>query len=56
MGGGAKIVEFEVQNDPVLAALTAMYSGVNFGYNKDAWRTWYAQERAPTEISLRRIE
>ncbi len=56
MGGGAKIVEFEVQNDPVLAALTAMYSGVNFGYNKDAWRKWYAHERAPTEISLRRTE
>ena len=49
-GGKAMIIEQEYQNRQALSALVALVpAGVNFGYDKAAWKNWYAsqQQNAP---------
>ncbi len=53
-GGGPKIEEKEFRNEPVLHALTSLHRGVNFGYNKTAWKNWYVAQNVPHKINLRR--
>jgi hypothetical protein len=53
MGGKAKIIERDVQNPIVLQALTAM-TGAHHGYNKSAWKAWYAAQNTPAAVNLRR--
>jgi hypothetical protein len=54
-GGGAKLIEKEFQNRQVLGALTALVSvGVNFAYDKQAWKDWYAQRQLSPGANLRR--
>ncbi len=53
VGGKPKIVERDVQNPTVLQALTALTSA-HHGYNKDAWKSWYASENTPPGVNLRR--
>jgi hypothetical protein len=53
-GGGPKIEEKEFRNEPVLRALTSLHRGVNFGYNKKAWKNWHVQQNVPQAINLRR--
>ena len=52
-GGKAKIVEQDFQNQDVLSALLSFDLGVNFQYDEDRWRAWYA-ERAEYPYNLRR--
>jgi hypothetical protein len=54
MGGGPKVVVNELQNNAVLAALTALYPGVGFGYDKALWKRWYAASQTPRVVDLRR--
>jgi hypothetical protein len=56
VGGGPKIVEQEVKNDAVLRALTTINPGINHGYNKQAWKDWYATLNAPAHVNFRRHE
>lgn len=53
-GGGPKVVQREVNNETVLAALTALYPGINFGYDEAAWRRWYGEAKMPKANDLRR--
>ncbi len=53
MGGKPKIVEQEVQNSAVLQALTVL-TKAHHGYNKDAWKAWYAAQSTPHSVNLRR--
>jgi len=55
-GGGVKIIEKDFQNRQVLSALTALVpNGVNFAYDKPAWKNWYAhQQQLAPGSSLRR--
>ncbi len=54
-GGGAKIVQFPVKNKGVHTALTMLTEGAgNFGYDKEAWKRWYARTRLPSRYDLRR--
>jgi hypothetical protein len=55
-GGGPKIEEKEFSNEPVLHALTSIHRGVNFGFNKTAWKNWYVQNNVPQAVNLRRSE
>jgi hypothetical protein len=55
-GGGPKIEEKEFSNEPVLHALTSIHRGVNFGFNKTAWKNWYIQNNVPQAVNLRRSE
>ena len=52
-GGGAKVVNQEVENTAVLAALTKL-SGVNFGFDQAAWRGWLASEAKAHPVDVRR--
>ena len=54
LGGGPKMIERDIQNQRALDALVAMYPGVNYGYNKEAWKQWYAEQNTPDDINLRR--
>ena len=54
VGGGPKIIERDVTNSRVLDALVRMHPGTNFGYNKEAWKRWYADQSTPAQINLRR--
>ncbi len=55
MGGRPKIIEHDVQNRQVLGALTSLVpEGVNFAYNKLAWKNWWALEQAVPGVNLRR--
>lgn len=54
-GRGAKVVQYSVQNKNVVTALSLLTpDGVNFGYDKQAWRQWYARSRLPSAYDLRR--
>ena len=55
-GGGPKIEEKEFSNHPVLNALTTIHRGVNYGFNKKAWKNWYVQQNVPQAVNLRRSE
>ncbi len=55
-GGQPKIVKRTLQNDGVLNALVSIFPGINFGYDKAAWKNWYTQQHRPPVGSLRRDE
>ncbi len=55
VGGGPTVVTQAVQNRQVLDALVTLTGGVNFGFDQNRWRAWYAaQRRSETTISPRR--
>jgi hypothetical protein len=53
-GGKPQIILQELQNGAVRDALVSITSGANFGYNKEAWRTWYSLQNLPDQVNLRR--
>lgn len=53
-GGGPKQESRDINNEQVQQALIALTGGQNFGFNKDAWRNWYAESKVPQDIDLRR--
>jgi hypothetical protein len=53
--GGNVANAVSVQQQSVLVALQGI-TGENFNYNRDAWRQWYANKFAKTNLDLRRIE
>ncbi len=55
-GGQPKIIKRTLQNDGVLNALVSIFPGINFGYDKAAWKNWYTQQHRPPVGSLRRDE
>jgi hypothetical protein len=55
-GGGPKIEEKEFSNQPVLNALMSIHRGVNFDFNKKAWKNWYVQQNVPQSVNLRRSQ
>ncbi len=56
--GGKRIERREIkhQNREVLNALSILTNGVNFQFDKDRWRDWYARVNTPPNINLRRSE
>lgn len=54
MGGSAKVVQIDLQNDSVLTALTAIHGGTSFGFDKAAWKRWYAERQTPRTFDFRR--
>ena len=54
-GGGPKVIEREVANRQVLQALTSLTpDGVNFAYDRQAWKDWYARRQFEPHVNLRR--
>ncbi len=54
VGGGKKTVDRQVENPKVLDALLSLTKGADFQYDRDAWRAWYANQRTPPRVDLRR--
>jgi hypothetical protein len=52
--GGPKKQRLDLQNESVLAALSQITGQGQFGYDKAAWRAWYASMYAPPAQDLRR--
>lgn len=49
-GNGLETNVYHVHNQPVLDALSKLTSA-DFGFDKKAWRVWYAQEKIAREMS-----
>lgn len=56
VGGRPKIFKQNLSNEAVLNALVALWPGINFGYDEEAWRAWYADQQTPDTLNLRRSE
>jgi hypothetical protein len=54
MGNTTKIIDRKLENSAVLSALTALYPGVNYQYDVEAWRRWYIQTQTTSNVNLRR--
>jgi hypothetical protein len=53
--GRPRIVEQFLKNQQVLVALRSLVpDGVNFGYNRQAWKDWWAREQLFPNFNLRR--
>jgi hypothetical protein len=55
-GGQTKMVKTPLKNENVLNALISLYPGTNFGYDMESWKTWYARQRMPVTVRLRRSD
>jgi hypothetical protein len=53
-GGRPQPMTRQVEQPAVLEALRLYCDGVDFGFNKQAWREWYAQRNAQVGLDLRR--
>jgi len=53
VGGQSKVVESHLRNPAVLEALVTL-SGVNLGYDEQAWKHWLSTEKPPAELDARR--
>jgi len=53
LGGGAKRMMVNVQNQQVLTALVKL-TGKNFQWDQAAWRAWFSQGEAAADCDLRR--
>jgi hypothetical protein len=52
-GSSVKLLKGQRQNLAVYQTLVTM-TGVNYGYNEQAWRHWYASQNMPEIVNLRR--
>jgi hypothetical protein len=53
-GGGPKVISSTHENSGVLSGLTAINRGINFSYDRTAWRHWYAESNTPKSVQMRR--
>jgi hypothetical protein len=56
MGKTTKVIKEKLKNQSVRSALCALFPGTDFQFDVDAWRTWYSQSQAETQLDLRRDE
>lgn len=54
MGGKPKLMKADLKNEMVLAALTSLNPGVNYGFDEAAWRRWYVTTHTTFDVNLRR--
>jgi len=54
MGGGPKIITRHLANQDVLDALVKVAGGVNFNFDERAWKYWYATQKRPAAVDIRR--
>ena len=53
-GGRPQVIDKKLRNQGVLSALVALHPGINFGYDVEAWKRWYATRNRPPILDLRR--
>ncbi len=54
MAAPAKIVDVPHKNAAVLEALVQLAGGPNFDFDVDLWKAWFAAQRKPQSLNLRR--
>jgi hypothetical protein len=54
MGNSSRVVKEWLKNPRVHSALVSLYPGIDFQYDIDRWRAWYAETQATSEVDLRR--
>jgi hypothetical protein len=54
MGNSTRVIKESLNNAGVHAALVSLYPGVDFRYDIEAWRAWYAETQATSQVDLRR--
>jgi hypothetical protein len=55
-GSGPKVVQQNLQNPAVLAALVNLSGGTSFDYDQEQWRRWLAAQAKHNAIDVRRDE
>ena len=50
------VIRWEEKNQDVLAALLVLNQQVNYEFNEERWRMWYARRKVPASFDLRRGE
>ena len=53
-GGGTEIVNRPHANKNVLDALILITGGVNFDFDVEAWKHWFARQKRPESLDARR--
>jgi len=53
-GDGPKVIRRDEENAAVLQALIKLSGRQDFGYDEQAWRSWFINEQARTEVRTRR--
>lgn len=53
-GGGVEERKQQIANHAVLETLVQLAGGVNFNFDTQAWKYWYAAQKKPSAISSRR--
>jgi hypothetical protein len=53
-GEGPKYVPYYRQNQAVLDALVSLTDGVNYGYDVQLWKAWYAAQKRRPGVDVRR--
>lgn len=56
MGQKTQVFKRDIQNEEALSALTSLHPGVNFLYDKEAWRRWFMSSKGSLAPDLRRGE
>jgi len=56
MGQKTQVFKSDIPNEEVLSALASLHPGVNFTYDKDAWRRWFMSSKTTISADLRRGE
>jgi len=54
VGGRMEYELREIANQDVRDALISLHPGMNFGFDKVAWKRWYEQQNTPVVVDLRR--
>jgi hypothetical protein len=52
-GGGPRNIPYPAQNQMVLDALVSL-TGVNYGFNVELWKAWYAAQKRRPDLDARR--
>ena len=55
-GGKPSLVQREIANEQVKAALIALHPGTNFGFNRERWKDYWVNSQTPDQVDLRRSE
>jgi hypothetical protein len=54
VGSSTRIIKRQIANQAVLDALVSLTGGVNFNFDVQAWRYWYAAQKKSQKIKTRR--
>lgn len=54
VGDGRQVVEQAIANQDVLSALVTLTGGVDYHFDREAWRSWYESQKQTVAFNARR--